>query len=249
MTGWWPILKRELLGLFVTPVAWVAGTAFLLVQGLHFYAVVASFAAQQQVASADAGPVQSFFGGTVFLYLPLFFVCPLLTMRSFAEERRSGTIEPLLTAPVTAAGVVLGKYAAVLSTYVAMWAPTAVYMVIADTHGAVDWHVVASGYLAVFAVGAGYLSIGLCTSAMSRSQLSAAIMSGMAIIGLFIVGMGEFFLAEGAAKEVCSYLSVWTQMNDFSRGIVDTRRLVLDATTVALPLFITVRAVEAWRLE
>lgn len=248
MSGFWPIFKRELFSFYVTPLAWVVMTAFLLVQGLHFYLVLANFAMSMSL-SADAGPVQTFFGQTVFLYIPLFFVCPVLTMRLFAEERRAGTIEPLLTAPVTTAGVVLGKYAAVLVAYTGMWAPTLFYMWIVSGAGDVDWNVVASGYLAVFAVGAGYLAIGSMTSAMSKSQLAAAIMSAMIIIALFILGVGELILPDGPARELCSYVSVWSHMNDFSRGIVDSRRLMFDATAIMLPLFITVRAVDAWRTE
>jgi ABC-2 type transport system permease protein len=248
VSGFWPIFKRELFSFFVTPLAWVVMTSFLLVQGLHFYLVLENFATTMSL-SADAGPVQTFFGQTVFLYIPLFFVCPVLTMRLFAEERRAGTIEPLLTAPVTSAGVVLGKYGAVLVAYFAMWAPTAFYMWIVSDAGDIDWQVVGSGYLAVFAVGASYLAIGAMTSALTKSQLAAAIMSAMLIIALFILGIGEMILAEGPLRELCGYVSVWSHMNDFSRGIVDSRRLMFDATAIALPLFITVRAVDAWRDE
>jgi ABC-2 type transport system permease protein len=248
MIGLGAILRRELASLFVTPVAYVTASAFLLVQGLHFFVLVGDFSSQVDVA-ADAGPVETFFGRTVLLYLPLSVVCPLLTMRLFAEERRSGTIETLLTAPVGATAVVLGKYLATLCAYAAMWIPTLLYMWLLDRGGAVDWRVVASGYLAVLAVGAGYLAVGTLTSALSRSQLSAAVMSTMAILALFMIGIGEFFLPEGPGRELASYLSVWAHMNDFSRGLVDTRRLVLDATLVALPLYVTVRAVDGWRLE
>ena len=248
MRGFWPIFKRELFAYFVTPLAWVVITAFLLIQGLHFYLVFSHFAGQVQV-TADAGPVQSFFGQTVLLYLPLLFVCPVLTMRLFAEERRSGTIEPLLTAPVTVTAVVLGKYGAVLVTYVAMWLPTLLYMWLASDAGHVDWNVVGTGYLAVLLVGAGYLAIGTMTSAITKSQLSAAIVSAMVLIGLFMLGIGAFIFEDGLARDLCSYVSVWAQMNDFSRGMVDSRRLVFDATTIVLPLFITIRAVDSWRLE
>ncbi len=248
MTGFFAIWKREVFSYFVTPLAWVTTTAFLVLQGLHFYLIVASFAGQLDL-SADAGPVQTFFGQTVMLYLPLLFVCPVLTMRSFAEERRSGTIEPLLTAPVGTVSVVLAKYLAVLATYVAMWAPTVGYMLVLGRYGELDWNVVAAGYAAVLAVGAGYLAIGTMTSAMTKSQLAAAIASAMAIMGLFMLGLGEFIFAEGPLRDVASHVSVWTQMNDFARGIVDSRRLVFDASVVVLPLFITVRAVESWRLE
>jgi ABC-2 type transport system permease protein len=248
MSGFWPIFKRELFSYFVTPLAWVAMTAFLLIQGLHFFLIVQQFAGQMDL-SADAGPVQTFFGQTVMLYLPLCFVCPVLTMRLFAEERKSGTIEPLLTTPVQTTGVVLGKYLAVLLMYVLMWAPTLFYMVIINQYGDIDWQVVAAGYMAVIAVGAGYLAIGTMTSALTKSQLAAAITSAMAVMGLFMLGLGEFIFPEGAARDLCAHVSVWSQMNDFSRGVVDSRRLVFDAAVVMLPLFITVRAVDAWRLE
>jgi ABC-2 type transport system permease protein len=248
MNGLWPVLKRELFSLFVTPTAWVVGTAFLLLQGLHFYLIVAHFAAQPDL-SAEAGPVETFFGQTILLYLPVLFVCPVLTMRLFAEERRSGTIEPLLTAPVDTVGIVLGKYLAVLLTYLALWLPTVVYMLLLSRWGAVDWRVVAAGYLAVGCVGAGCLSLGTLASALSRSQLSAAVMSGLAILGLFMFGIGEFIFEPGAGYDLSAYVSVWGQMNDFSRGLIDSRRLVFDATLVLLPLFVTVRAVDAWRLE
>jgi ABC-2 type transport system permease protein len=210
--------------------------------------VLSHYAAQID-AAGDAGPIQAFFGQTVILYLPLILLCPVLTMRLFAEERRSGTIETLLTTPVSTEGVVLGKYAAVLTTYVAMWAPTLVYMWLTSAIGHVDWNVVGTGYLAVWAVGAGYLAIGTMTSALTKSQLTAAILSATALILLFVLGIGEFIFPEGAARDLCGYRSVWAQMNDLSRGIVDSRRLVLDATTIVLPLFVTVRTVDAWRFE
>lgn len=246
MRGWWPIFKRELLSYYVTPLAWIVMTSFLVLQGMHFYVLVAQLAAQGS-QGADAGPVQSFFGGTVLLYLPLLFVCPVLTMRLFAEERRSGTIEALLTTPVHVVGVVLGKYLAVLVAYVVMWLPTVLYMALVARHGDVQWPVVGAGYLGMFAIGAGFLAVGTMTSALTNSQLAAAITSAMAIIGLFMLGIGAFILPDGPGRELCAYLSVWGQMNDFSRGIIDTRRLVLDATLVVVPLFITVRAVESWR--
>jgi ABC-2 type transport system permease protein len=242
--GFWPIFKRELFALFVTPLAWVLITAFLLIQGVHFFLIIASFASQTE-ASGD--PVEAFFGGTMLQYLPLLFICPLLTMRLFAEERRSGTIEALLTAPVSTVGVVAGKYAAALATYAAMWAPTLLYVVILGRTAEIDWRVVASSYLAVAGVGAGYLAIGTMTSALTSSQLMAAVLSTTAVVVLFMIGIGEFVDMDGTVREACAYVSLWSKMNDFSKGIIDLRRLVFDATLVFLPLFITVRAVEAWR--
>jgi ABC-2 type transport system permease protein len=243
--GFWAIYKRELLSLFVTPLAWVLITTFLIVQGVHFFIVVAQYATTVDIN--DGGPAQAFFGKTILLYLPLLFVCPLLTMRLFAEERRSGTIEALLTAPVGTAGVVLAKYAAALTTYALMWAPTWLYMVILRQTGDLDRGTLIASYLGVLVVGAGYIAIGTMTSALTTSQLTAAVLSAMAVIFLFMLGIGEFVADSGPVHDVCSYVSVWAQMNDFSQGIVDSRRLVFDATLVAVPLFITARAVDSWR--
>ncbi len=248
MRGFWPIFKRELFALFVTPLAWVAITSFLLLQGLHFFLIIVNFATAPADSMGDSGPVQSFFGQTMLMYVPLLVVCPLLTMRSFAEERRSGTIESLLTAPVGSAGVTLAKYAAPFVTYAAMWAPTLLYMVvILMQKGEIDWRVVGTSYATVLAIGGGYLSIGVMTSALSQSQLTAAVLSALAISGLFFFGMAEFIIPDGAVHDIATHLSVWTQMNDASRGLLDSRRLVYDATVIALPLFITTRAVDAWR--
>ena len=129
MTGFWPVYRREMLGLWVTPLAWVLLVVFLLLQGMSFYWIVRHLSTMAELA-VDSGPVQSYFGQSIFLLVSLLLVCPALTMRLFAEEKRSGTIEALLTAPVTAAGVVTGKYLAVLTTYAAMWGPTVLYVVI-----------------------------------------------------------------------------------------------------------------------
>lgn len=248
MRGFWPIFKRELFALFVTPLAWVAITSFLLLQGLHFFLIIVNFASAPSESMGDSGPVQSFFGQTMLLYVPLLVVCPLLTMRSFAEERRSGTIETLLTAPVGSAGVTLAKFAAAFVTYAAMWAPSLLYMVVVRMqNGEIDWRVVATSYAAVLAIGGGYLAIGIMTSALSQSQLTAAVLSALAISGLFFFGLAEFIIPDGTAHEVATHISVWTQMNDASRGLLDSRRIIYDATVIALPLFITTRAVDAWR--
>ncbi len=246
MNGLWAIFKRELFSFFVTPLAWVLMTGFLLFQGAHFFVIVMHYANQGEL-SVDGGPVQGFFGGTILIYLPLLLICPLLTMRMFAEERKSGTIEALLTAPVTPTGVVLGKYLATLAVYFATWAPTVLYIVTLSRFGEVDVRIVATSYAAIAMVGAGYLSIGTLASALTTSQLTAAVMSSIALLFLFLLALGEYVFDPGLAHDVCAHVSVWSLMNDFSRGLVDSRRLVFYATLVVLPLFITVRTVESWR--
>ena len=146
MRSFWPIYKRELFAFFVTPLAWVLISVFLFVQGMHFFLLVDHFS-NPQAAASDQTPIQAFFGNTILLYLVLFLLVPPMTMRLFAEERRSGTIETLMTAPVSSWAVVLAKYASVLTTYVAMWAPTVFYLVILQRTGEIDWGVAASAYL------------------------------------------------------------------------------------------------------
>ena len=248
MKAFWPLYKRELFAFFVTPLAWVLISVFLLVQGMHFYLLIDNFATATAGSPSDQTPIQAFFGNTVLLYLILFLFVPALTMRLFAEERRSGTIETLMTAPVSSWAVVLAKYLAVLTMYVVMWAPTSLYLVILQRTGEIDARVAASAYLGVLLVGAGYLAIGLLMSAITKSQFLALILTGLVILGLFILGVGEFITREGTLMhDVCSYVSVWAHMNDFALGIVDSRRVVFYGSMTLLPLFVTTRAVDAWR--
>ena len=251
MRGFWPLFKRELFAFFVTPLAWVLIVVFLLVQGMHFFLLVDHFATPVDVTS-DETPLSAFFGNTVLLYLVLFMLVPPMTMRLFAEERRTGTIESLMTAPISNAAVVLAKYAAVLLVYVLMWAPTVLYVVIlgraAGRPGDLDWRAAAGAYLGVLLVGAAYLALGLCASALTRSQFLAMLWTALVLLVLFILGIGEFVTREGTAMhEVCSHVSVWAHMNDFASGIVDSRRLVFYGTAILLPLFVATRAVDAWR--
>lgn len=246
MRAFWPIYKRELFAFFVTPLAWVLITVFLVLQGLNFYWIIDTFATR--VEPSDQTPIQAFFGNTILLYLVLFLLVPPMTMRLFSEERRSGTIEPLMTAPVSSAAVVLAKYAAVVTTYLAMWLPTLLYLVILRRAGDVDLKAAAAAYLGVGLVGASYLSIGLLMSAATDSQFLALVTTALVILALFLLGIGEFVARDGTMLQaVCGHVSVWAQMNDFASGIVDSRRLVFDGTLILFPLFVTTRVVDSWR--
>lgn len=247
MTGLLAVFRRELLSLWVTPLAWVLLTVFLLVQGLSFYSMVVHVSSMPG-ATVDSGPVQAWFGESVFLVVSLLLLCPALTMRVFAEERRSGTIEALLTAPVSVPAVVLGKYLATLATYVAMWAPTVLYVFILRNTGTLEWPVVASSYLGVLGIGAGWLAVGTLMSAMTTSQLVAFLLSMGVQFGLFVLGVGEYVFEPGTdLRAISAHVSVLSQMQELSKGVVDLRRIVYDLTLVALPLFAAVRVVESWR--
>ena len=161
----------------------------LLVNGAVFWLIVSYL---NDPRAGIGAPFELFFGQTVFFWLVLLFVAPVVTMRLLSEERRSGTIEVLMTAPVTEAKVVVGKYLAALIFYLFLWLPTVVYAVILSRYSEVDWGPVASGYVGVAGIGALLLAAGVLASALSRSQLLAAVLT-FAIAGpLFAIGFLEF---------------------------------------------------------
>lgn len=246
MKGFWPVFQRDLWALLVTPMAWALICVFLILQGINFTWLTFHFANQVELA-VDQGPVQWFFGETILFYLPLLMLPATLTMRSFAEERRSGTIETLLTSPVTTPAVVLAKWCAAFLMYTIAWAPTVLYMVILQRAGTIDWRVVGCCYLGVMLIGASFLALGVLMSAISKSQFVAVLLTIAVTVGLFIVGIGEFVFDRGLMHDVCAYVSIWSQMADFSKGLIDSRALVLHGSLAALALFVTVRVVDSWR--
>lgn len=247
MTGLLAVYRREMLSLWVTPLAWVLLFVFLLLQGAIFYWIVLHFSQMSDLA-LEIGPIQAYFGqDSVLLLMTLLLLCPALTMRTFAEERRSGTIEALLTAPVAPGGVVLGKYFAVLTTYALMWAPTLLYVLILRKTGSVDWPTVGTSYLGLFGVGGAYLSLGLLASALTKSQLVALLITIGIEFGLFILGIGEFIFDPGVLRDISAHVSMASQMEELSRGIVDLRRVVFDLSVTVTSLFVTARVVDSWR--
>jgi ABC-2 type transport system permease protein len=246
VTGFWAIFRRELWSLWVTPLAWVLLFVFLGLQGTSFFLLVDHFSKSADMA-LNTGPIQSYFA-SLFVPVSLLLVCPALSMRLFAEERRQGTVETLLTAPVSALSVVLGKYVATLCTYLVMWLPTVLYVVILRDTGAVDWGVVGASYLGVALLGAAYLAVGTLMSALTQSQLVALLLTTFTLFGLFILGIGERVFDPGFLLDISSHVSVLSQLEDFSKGVLDSRRVVFDLSLVWLPLFLCVRVVDGWRL-
>jgi ABC-2 type transport system permease protein len=242
------IYRREMLSLWVTPLAWVLLSAFLLVQGGVFYSIVLHFS-QMTELSLDTGPLEAYFGQhSVLISMTLLFLCPALSMRAFAEERRSGTIETLLTAPVGSSSLVLGKYLAIFSTYALIWAPTLLYAFILRTTGTVDFRVVFTSYLGLMLVGGSYLALGVLMSSFTRSQLIALMLALSLQFGIFVLGVGEYVFEPGPLRELCAHISLASQLEEMSKGVVDLRRIVFDVSVTAWSLFVTSRVVESWRL-
>jgi ABC-2 type transport system permease protein len=246
MSGVMANLVRELRAYFLSPLAYVVAALLLLVNGSVFWLII-SFLNNPQ--AGVGAPLELFFGQTVFFWLVLLFVAPVLTMRLISEERRSGTIEVLMTSPVTEGQVIIGKYLASLIFYLFLWAPTLAYPLILDYYSNVEWGPVAAGYVGIVGIGALFLAVGLLASALSRNQLVAAILTFAMLMPLFSFGLLESLFNGEVVKQVFGYLNLWEHMEDFSRGIVDTRRLTYYASASLFFLFLSARALHAkkWR--
>lgn len=246
MRAVWATFVRELRAYFLSPLAYVVLTCLLLINGFTFGTIV-SFLTNPR---APIGPPMGyFFGGTILFWLAMVFIGPVLAMRLIAEERRSGTIEVLMTAPVTEGQVVAGKYLGALGFYVALWLPTLAYVAVLARYSPIDWGPIAAGYLGVLGIGALFLALGIFASALTKNQLIAAILAFAMTFGLILLGLLESLVNDGKLRSAFSYLNVLQQMEDFSKGIVDTRALVYYATASLFFLFLTSRALEArkWR--
>jgi ABC-2 type transport system permease protein len=154
-----------------------------------------------------------------------------------------------MTAPVSEAQVVAGKYLAALAFYVVLWAPTALYAVLVDRWSDVDWGILAAGYLGVFLLGAFLLAVGTFASALVRSQIVAAMIAFSLMLLLFFLGFLTGLVDAPWMQEVLGYVSVLDHMDELARGIVDTRRLAFYATGTLFFLFAASRALEdrKWR--
>lgn len=246
MSAFLATLSRELRAYFFSPLAYIVMAVLLVVNGFIFWLIV-SFLSDPRASTG--APLELFFGQTFFFWLILLFMTPVLTMRLLSEERRSGTIEVLMTAPITEAQVVLGKYVAALSFYIALWVPTLAYAGVIARYSTVDWGPVASGYLGIVGVGALFLAVGVLASAVTRSQLIAALLTFVILVPMFTFGLLENLINNEIAKQIFGYLNLWQHMDDFAKGIVDSRRLVYYASAIVFLLFLATRtlAVKKWR--
>lgn len=236
------ILRRELIAYFSSPLAYIVMTAFLLMQGYVFYVIVSILNNPMTQAMT---PLELFFGGSIFFWLFLLFVVPVITMRLVAEERRSGTLEVLLTSPVTEGLVIAGKFLAALVFYLALWLPTVLYVVILMQYSSIDLGPVASGYLGIALLGFLFLGVGTFASTLTDNQLIAAIIAFAAMILLFSVGLLEHLTTSGSAfKDALTHMNLWNHMDDFAKGIVDTRHLVYQLSVGLLFLFFAAKSLE-----
>lgn len=240
------IIRRELIATFSSPLAYIVMAAFLLLQGALFALIIGYLS---QPGQSSMSILQAFFGGTIFFWFFL-VVAPLITMRLVAEERRSGTIEVLLTSPVTEAQVIIGKFIAVLFFYLALWAPTVVYVLMVKSQAGVDWGAIASSYLGVGLFGALFVSLGLFASTLARNQIIAAVIAFTGLIVLFgLPLLRGLMISSSGFGAVIDHADLWQHMADYAKGIVDTRYVVYELSLTGLFLFLSTKSLEMskWR--
>lgn len=243
MKGVLATMERELRGYFLSPLGWVVATGFLFFNGLAFQTILDYLNNPQ--APASMTPLDFFFGGTLFFWLAMLFVGPVLTMRLLSEERRSGTLEMLLTAPITEGQVVIGKYLGAFLFFVFLWLPTLIYVALLAGKLPLDWGPIGASYLGTLGIGAMFLAIGVFTSAVTRNQVVAAVFSFALTFLAFLPAFLEFLVNDPKMRDALGYLNLYQHMDDFSKGIVDSRRLVYYLSVTAFFLFLASRAVEA----
>lgn len=243
MRGVVATMQRELRSYFLSPLGWVVATGFLFFNGLTFQTILDYLNNPQ--APASMTPLDFFFGGTLFFWLALLFVGPVLTMRLLSEERRSGTLEMLLTAPITEGQVVIGKYLGAFLFYVFLWLPTLLYVALLAKELPLDWGPIGASYLGTLGIGAMFLAIGLFTSAVTRNQVVAAVFSFALTFLCFLPAFLEFLVNDPKVRDALGYLNLYQHMDDFSKGIVDSRRLVYYLSVSAFFLFLASRALDA----
>ncbi|MBN1673748.1 MAG: ABC transporter permease subunit [Kiritimatiellae bacterium] len=240
--------RRELAACFVSPVAYVIQAFFLTFMGFSFWMLVAL----RTSGPVDVNMVKDFFTSISF-WVGILVSVPIITMRLVAEEKRVGTIETLMTAPVRETEVVLAKYFGAVLFFVALWTPTIGYFFVLRLFiagsASFGFGMVLTAYFGTFLIGAFYISLGLLASALSRNQVVAGMMSFSLICLCFFTGFLSSALGDNLLGRIVTYGSSVEHMLDFSRGIIDTRPIVFYASGACAGLLATVRCVQTgkWR--
>ena len=249
------LYRRELSYYFQSPVAYAVIAVFVLLAGYFFYNLLgyfnlASMQAMQNPMQARSlsltlSVLQPLFGN---LSSVLLLLLPMLTMRLFAEERRSGSAELLFTYPVTDWDVILGKFLAAITVYGVMLAMTLPSVALLYYFSTPETGAVASGYLGIFLMGVTFVAMGLFFSALSDSQLVAGAATFGCGLFLLIVGWITPFVSPRAAA-ILNELSIVHHLDGFSRGAIDTNDLVFYANITVFFLFLCARVLDSsrWR--
>lgn len=231
--GIYTVAGKELNSYFSGPVAYIVITIFLIFTGFSFFKDFFYFN-QAEMRS-------------LFQLLPLLFcfVIPAVTMRLFAEERHTGSMEILLTLPLSMYDIVLGKFFAALTFTIAMTAPTLFYLITVLLVGSPDMGPVAGGYIGIVFIAAASVSIGLLFSSITRNQIVAFILACAALFFLWLIDKIVIFIPSSLA--FLSQLGMDFHFQNISRGIIDSRDIIYFLSVCALSIMLTVKILEKRR--
>ena len=244
---------KELKGYLGTPFGWVLLACTMALLGFCLQAVI------QIMSKATGEGVMYFMLNNINFWFYFIFIFPLITMRSFAEEERQGTLEGLLTAPVTTTQIVLGKYFAAYTFYLILWLPLLMYpwmCHLANMYTQLRYNIIPEGginylladwygpYSILALCGAFFIAMGLLCSALTRSQIIAGILSTSLMIMYYFIGRVTELWGEFPAAPIFHYLSCTEQVSSFSRGLLDTRPVVLYLSMAVFTLALVKRVVD-----
>jgi ABC-2 type transport system permease protein len=247
------IAQRELNAYFGSPIAYVLIGFFALLFGWFFYVPLAYF--QQQSMQMGMNPMQTMninqmlIGPTLMnTTVIMLFLFPLITMRTYAEEKRSGTIELLLTSPVTDVQIILGKFLGAMALYACMLALSMIHIAILFIYGNPEWKPIVTGYLGLLMMGGCFLSLGLFISSLTKNQIVAAMATFAVFLMLWVINWIGTFVGP-TTQAVLAHLSLTEHYDDFARGIIDTKHIIYYLSFMAFGLFLTAKSVdsERWR--
>lgn len=248
------IANKEFRSYFASPIAYILIGLFSLLFGWFFYVFLMAFVQQSEQmmqfgggggANVNQMMIRGLFQNTAVIIL---FVMPMITMRTYSEEKRSGTIELLLTSPVTDPEIIVGKFLGALALYGAMLLVTMFYIAILFRIGNPEWRPIVAGYVGLLLMGGCFLSTGLFISSLTKNQIVAGFLTFATFLMLWIINwMGES--SGPTTRDVLNYLSITEHFDDFSRGIIDTKHLVYYLSFITFGLFLTAKSVdsERWR--
>lgn len=247
------ITAKELRAYFSSPIAWVLMGLFAALFGFFFSVYLDSFIkesmggqfGQQQPVNINQSMIRGLMGNATVIIL---FLLPMVTMRSYAEEKKSGTIELLLTSPIKDVEIVLGKFFGAMAMYAGLLAVTALYVGILFVWGNPAWQSVVSGFLGLLLLGGGFIAMGLFISSLTNNQMVAGTASFVVFLLLWIVGwFGES--AGPTLGSILRYLSIIEHFDDFGKGVIDTKHVIFYLSFISLGLFLATKSVdsERWR--
>jgi gliding motility-associated transport system permease protein len=248
------IAQKELRSYFASPIAYVVIGLWALLYGF-FYASLLSYFVRQSMQMSQFGGAQPvnineqmirlLFQNTTIMIL---FMMPLITMRTYSEEKRSGTIELLLTSPLTDLQIILGKFLGAMGLYAAMLAVTLIHIGILFIYGNPEWKPIATTYLGLLLFGGCFISVGLLISSLTKNQIIAGAVSFAVFLLLWIIDWMATFTGP-TVSSVLTYLSVIGHLEDFTKGVLDTTHLIYYLSFIGFGLFLTAKSVdtERWR--